>query len=940
MIDSAVIYHRQALELARELPDSIESASELAKGYSSLGSSYYQAGRFTVAINILELSLQTLQDMLSPDDERIIIARRNLSQAYRESGDFRRAINLEQKNVEDALSQYGEKHMHLLESYNNIGTALLDMFDYKGALKYFMMATEAAPDFYKESWRFGNLYTNIGTAYLSVGNYDRAENAYRYAASLWENTLPSGHPSLGHAFANIGTVALRKGDYLAADSLYTKAAEVLKTKRSPHHVEMVEHYIKMADVKERLKKPEAARRILMAAFNNSADSLPDQSPVKIRLLLKLSSPAIWPNKLDSAMHFVSESLLLSDQTESQSRARFWQAHDHMAEITLAQGNIDDAFTLTSKVRDVMGVKRPVTWSDFPLATTYINWLPTGINRMNKLFGLTGDEQFFTTAKMFTEEGIKGSKFLKGRGVSPTQLAGLERAFHESSSMLSFRSYLIQKDVSNLTESYQSSDLCQSRVMGSILRTSELYGHFQISADLSEMEDSIRFERHRLGGLEGMIRRKELFNIDSAKQVLLTEQKALFSLESTWLDLLKQAHPNYFATRFASARPKVDTVRNYLILSKDRGILSYLVTDSATYTYLLLSDTLVAKRLPVTREMLRSTVQRFVDVGIKGFDGVSKRKVTRSASIRSLSEDGQNLYRILLQPIEQYLPQNITIIPDDVLSLLPFATLLTDPPKAEGRWASYPFALKKHIIDYGFSVTQQLRMKTAVSKGKGWYGFAPFTANVASPKQGVDNRGAVAGDPLVPLGLLVKSGPEVEKIAALMGGTKFTSNEANLETLIATASQANVLHLATHGVRNDNVPQDAYLAFYGDDVTNYFPLRAGEIYGLDLSAEMVVLSACESSVGRLLPGEGVQSLERAFAYAGAKTIVSSLWPANDVSTSELMIAFYENLQKGQSRTVALHEAMKSVYLSPTRGAQHPYYWAGWVLRGDNGPLQLD
>jgi CHAT domain-containing protein len=118
----------------------------------------------------------------------------------------------------------------------------------------------------------------------------------------------------------------------------------------------------------------------------------------------------------------------------------------------------------------------------------------------------------------------------------------------------------------------------------------------------------------------------------------------------------------------------------------------------------------------------------------------------------------------------------------------------------------------------------------------------------------------------------------------------------------------------------------------ETVSQFEKLYVRDVYNLSLNADLVVLSACEAGIGQLQRGEGIISLSRAFAYAGAKGIVTTLWSVNDESTKDFMLAFYRHLQK-MPRAEALHQA-RLEFLNKRTGEQaHPYYWAGFIGVGD-------
>lgn len=149
-----------------------------------------------------------------------------------------------------------------------------------------------------------------------------------------------------------------------------------------------------------------------------------------------------------------------------------------------------------------------------------------------------------------------------------------------------------------------------------------------------------------------------------------------------------------------------------------------------------------------------------------------------------------------------------------------------------------------------------------------------------------------------------------------------------------ASGFRILHLATHGVADERVGDYSYLAFASeaDSIANEL-LYVRDLYNLQLNADMVVLSACQTALGRLQRGEGIISLARAFAYAGARSIVTTLWSVEDASTKTLMLAFYRHLQAGMPKDQALQQAKLEWIANAGYFKAHPYCWAGLIVIGD-------
>ncbi len=164
---------------------------------------------------------------------------------------------------------------------------------------------------------------------------------------------------------------------------------------------------------------------------------------------------------------------------------------------------------------------------------------------------------------------------------------------------------------------------------------------------------------------------------------------------------------------------------------------------------------------------------------------------------------------------------------------------------------------------------------------------------------------------------------------------YLSGNASEDTLKSNKelNKFNYLHFATHGSINEDDPELSSLvltALRGSPQDGF--LHPSEIMELDLNADLVVLSACQSGLGKLVRGEGIIGLTRAFMYAGAKSVVASLWSVEDKSTSVLMDEFYKYLIKNNlSKTEALRKAQVSMISS--RDYSHPFYWAPFVLTGD-------
>lgn len=167
----------------------------------------------------------------------------------------------------------------------------------------------------------------------------------------------------------------------------------------------------------------------------------------------------------------------------------------------------------------------------------------------------------------------------------------------------------------------------------------------------------------------------------------------------------------------------------------------------------------------------------------------------------------------------------------------------------------------------------------------------------------------------------------ERVAAYFGSA---ASEENLKTN-AYLGTARRIHFATHGLISERRPDYSGLVLAIDaDPKEDGLLQVYEIFNLKLSAELVVLSACSTGLGKVVKGEGIIGLTRAFMYAGAPSLVVSLWPVADRSTADLMVSFYRQMNRGESKADGLRRG--KLELIGSGRYSHPFYWAPFVLVG--------
>jgi CHAT domain-containing protein len=260
-----------------------------------------------------------------------------------------------------------------------------------------------------------------------------------------------------------------------------------------------------------------------------------------------------------------------------------------------------------------------------------------------------------------------------------------------------------------------------------------------------------------------------------------------------------------------------------------------------------------------------------------------------------------LYGELIAPIAAWIhdERRLIVIPHGVLHRIPFAAL----------YDGQQYLIQKREVVVGPSASALAFCRRPITNPK---------AETLVVAHGDDGKlpGAIA---------------EAERVAKLLGARRLLEESATRARLVELAGQADVIHLATHGVARLDAPLFSYLSLADGHLT------ALDCFELELDCSLVTLSACESGQAQIAPGDEQLGLPRALLYAGARSVLQTLWRVDDETTAVLMEHFYSRLAAGVGRGQALRDAQLQV-LASACGRSHPFFWAPLVLVGDWGALR--
>ena len=284
---------------------------------------------------------------------------------------------------------------------------------------------------------------------------------------------------------------------------------------------------------------------------------------------------------------------------------------------------------------------------------------------------------------------------------------------------------------------------------------------------------------------------------------------------------------------------------------------------------------------------------------------------------------QRLYSLLIEPLELSDTKGIIIVPDGPLLDIPFAAFLTTAPDPTSSYQAWPWMQSEQPLSYAFSL-RWLAEQEAVSSRGDFLFYGPMSE--VRPDFGVNEAQC-----------LLRTRRFSESLNELMSPEILLSTQADRLAFNQLAPTAKAIHLSTHAFPSTPNQPSAYFLLADEKDNRYF---THELFQHRLLADLVVLAACETSLGVLNRGEGVASLGRSFAYAGANSLVTSLWPVDEAATNSLLLPFYKEIDEDADKALALQVAQRT-YLEDQLNNEraHPYFWSGLVYHGKHDTILL-
>jgi CHAT domain-containing protein len=908
---AAIEKYQQALALFQIVGDKYWQALTL---YST-GSTYAQSSNFRSALNSFSKALPLFQ---TTGDRRREAATLNfIGGVHDVLGDQSEALD----DYRQALAIYEQVADRSTKAsvLNNIGKIQSDMGQWQSALDYYNQALPILRAMGDQRREPITLY-NIGLLYYRLGDLDRSLSLAEQSLQL--RRVTGDKDGEANTLDNLGLVYLARGDPQKALDYYAKALPL---------------------------------RLAVGDPRGEATTLDFTGVVYSAL-----------NQPQKALSYHEQALQVrrkigDRRNEALTLLNLGHVYDLLADPTRALENYNQALTIFRAVEDRNSAAKALV----------------GVARLESKQGN------FVEASKSIEEALSLIEEVRAQAgaqeLRASYFASKQDAYELYIDLL-MQQHRLKPTAGHDVEALQASERARARSLLELLNEAHV--------DVRQGVDTALIDRERnlTQRLNAKAQRQiRLLSQKSSQEQLVELDKDIRTLEDEYQQVqatIRKASPGYAAL----TQPQPLSLKEIQQqLDKNTLLLEYSLGEERSYVWAVTQTALASYELPKreqiqhhARQLYELLTTRSLFIPIE----TTRQRLARIAQADSqLREAARELGQMVLGPVGSELgTRRLVVVADGALQYVPFSVLsvvsgqlsavnrpagrieprtISDVPRTNAEYK--PLIVDHEIISLPSASALAVQRRSLAGRPVAENEVAviadpvfsvndprlkrDFRANGPKPEEGAGTRiiehltdgGDTTGK--LEIRRLVFTRSEAEQILAV------TPRTANLKALDFKASRATVtagdlshyryVHFATHGYLDSQRPDlSAIVLSLVDEQGNPQDgfLRVHEIYNLDLPAELVVLSACQTGLGKEIKGEGLVGLTRGFMYAGARRVVVSLWNVNDKATAELMQRFYRGmLKENQTPAASLRKAQAEMLQQ--KQWQSPYYWAAFVLQGE-------
>lgn len=886
-----------------------QDQAELANELTVKGTKFGNANSYDSSIYYYTKAIALYKDLSENKGdkwyEHQLDVQKDMALIYRNKGNPARALSIMDTVASEIAKYYPGTRLHS-DALKTKGIAFISLGKYDSTIFYYkesLKVSQAIPDFPQRPLAF--TLNNLGHLYSILGEYDLSIQYHNEAISI-RRRLYKGklHLDLAQSYLNIGNVHYFTGEVDTALDYWKSVVDVseqLGNKDTRYSAmalgNLGEVYKELGDLEQSLMFNEKALDLKLEVYGENHQSTAHSYATLAATKLELG-------QTDEAISLFDKSIRIKRNTVGRKHPEIAEIYNNYGKLFEKNDQTERALEFYQKalIANVPDFEDSLNLYAVPAGSNYLNpnfLIDSYLYKVSLLEGSPKGEQYILNHVNSADQFIQNIRTNTTTLNDQTQLGERFSRLYEYGLKASLASYESDNGIDNAERAFQFFEKNKSVALNFSIKESQAREYLNMPEELLAEIDSIQssIEKNQSMALSNRTN-------DSIETALFESRRYYDDL----MEDLEKEYPVFYSFKYDLSTPTINDIQEYL--DESTSLVEYFMGESNMYGVIITKENISF--------FMSDSISNLKD------DIIDFRKsiAEQSPSYDTISN---RLYDQIFKDVDQKLTQlgitNVVIIYDDILTLLPFELL----NEKDG------FLVSNYTLRYANSSSILINSSRKSRSNSELISFAPEFSQTTYLASADVVRSELAKLP----GAL----DEAVEVSKFFKGESITKSDATEESFKNSASNFGVIHLATHAIIDDENPDNSKLVFSLTDTLNEDGyLHAYEIYNLDLNAQLVTLSACNTGFGKIQKGEGVMSLSRAFAYAGVPATVVSLWPASDKSTPELMKHFYQNLKDGQPKDIALNNARK-MYLETAEGkARHPFYWGGFVMIGDNSPIE--
>jgi len=979
---------RAATEKDRALQEARKLSAEAVR--------LYREGKFAEAHPLAERALEIQEKALGPEHPEVAYSLNDLAELYRNKGDYAKAEMLHLRALAIREKALGPEHLLVATTLNNLAIPYHEKGDYTKAEQFYQRALAIREKALGTEHRLiADSLNNLAALYHAQGDYGKVELLSQRALAIREKAFGSEHPEVARALSNLAILYRTKGDYAKAEPLYQRALAIWEKTRGPEDFEVAFPLHNLAILygdKGDYAKAEPLHQRARAIFEKTLG--PDH-PIVATSLYELANTYYRQGEYAKAEPLYQRALAIREKALGPQHPNVADSLNSFAALYYAQSDYARAEPLWQRALAIWekalgpehsSVAHPLNnlGTLYQVKGDYAKAEPLHQRALAIREKALGPEHLFVAsslsnlARLYLARGeasraaefqIRASAVIE-RNLALNLATGSER---QKMVYLATLSAQTDEDISLHVRAAPTNSAARDLAATTILQRK--------GRVLDAMTDNFAALRRR-------------FNAQD--QALLDQlQSALSQLARLVLNGPQRITRAEHQSRIKSLDEEVEKLQSQISQRSDEfRAQSQPVTLAAIQAAIPARAALIEffvyrpYNAKSTKPEEEFGVPRYVAYILRGQGaadwvelGEAKaideaieawRRALRDPKRRDAPRLARAVDRLVMQPVRGRLgaTRRVLLSPDGALNLIPFAALVDE--RSRHLIERYEFSYLTSGRDLLRLQVKQPGRQPALIVANPNYGERASERQDAgeSRETGPDSKASATGLSGLYFRSLPATADEARAIKKVLPAATVLMNDQATEAAVKQMRGPDLLHVATHGfflpdlepapantrlrgldgdIAPINLPTEnplarSGLALAGANLRRSGPnqaddgvLTALEAMALDLwGTKLVVLSACDTGVGKVRNGEGVYGLRRALALAGSESQVMSLWPVSDDDAPELMTAYYQALQRGQGRSAALRQAQLQMLRSQDR--RHPFYWASFIQSGEWANLQ--